>query len=53
MTEIILKKILFVKSEKYEKLWFFTAYADGKDSKELKLQGLSTPELAKVYRYFQ
>ena len=48
MTKIVLKKIIFVKSDKYKELWFYTAFAFDTAFKEIKLQGLSTPELNKV-----
>ena len=50
MTNFILKKIIFVTSDKYDKLWFYTAFALDQNSNETKLQGLSTPELAKVLK---
>ena len=48
MEEIILQKIVFSKSENYHELFFFTAFALKSDGTEMKIQGLSTPELNKV-----
>ena len=49
MILLSLKKVVFVKSKKYEELWFFTAFAIDTHSKEIKIQGLATPELAQVF----
>ena len=46
--EVILDKIVFSNSEKYDKLFFFTAFAKNSNGQEIRLQGLSTPELNKV-----
>ena len=49
IVELVLEKIYFSQSDQYEELFFFTAYAFDKNKKEYKIQGLSTPELNKVY----
>ena len=51
MTEIIVDKIVFLKSKKYFELFYFTAYARKLDGIEIKIQGLSTPELNEVQIY--
>ena len=48
MSEIILNKLIFSKSDKYPELFYFTAYACNNDESEIKIQGLSTPELNEV-----
>ena len=48
MTEIIVDKIVFSKSNKYSELFYYTAYARKLDDIEIKIQGLSTPELNEV-----
>ena len=48
MTKIILEKLFFSKSDKYEELFYFTAYATNRLGIELKIAGLSTPELNQV-----
>ena len=48
MTKIILEKLIFSQSDKYEELFYFTAYATNKLGIELKIAGLSTPELNQV-----
>ena len=48
METIILQKVVFSKSENYEELFFFTAYAYNSNQIEFKIQGLSTPELNQV-----
>ena len=48
MHELVLEKIIFVKADQYEELFFFTAYAFEADGNEVKVQGLSTPELNEV-----
>ena len=48
MTKIILEKLIFSKSDKYEGLFYFTAYATNILGIELKIAGLSTPELNQV-----
>ena len=49
MIRLVLKKVIFFKSDAYPELWFFTAFAVDATSKEFKLQGLSTPELSQVH----
>ena len=51
METIILQKVVFSKSENYEELFFFTAYAYNSKQIEFKIQGLSTPELNQVNSY--
>ena len=48
MTELLLDKLIFAKSKKYEEPFFFTAYAFDVDGKDITIQGLSTPELNQV-----
>ena len=51
MTEIILDKIVFTIAEKYNELFFFTAFGRDQSGCDLNIQGLSTPELNEVIGY--
>ena len=48
MIELVLEKLIFARSESYEELYFFIAFAYDNQKTEYKIQGLSTPELNMV-----
>lgn len=48
MIELVLEKLIFTKSDSYDELFHFTAFAFDQRGKEYKIQGISTPELNQV-----
>lgn len=50
MTELVLEKLIFARSEAYDELFFFIAFAYDQHKTEYKIQGLATPELNMVSR---
>ena len=50
MTELVLEKLIFARSEAYDELFFFIAFAYDQHKTEYKIQGIATPELNMVSR---